>query len=435
MQAFSTAVFTWTPLKFFVESLWRDEAFTYFMSILPFHEILSKTAQDFNPPFYYLFMHVWIGIMGGSEISLRTPSLLAFALALYFSDLFFKEVLHFSVRERWMSFILLLLTPCTLYFAFEARMYSLLACLSVISTYSLFSKKPTLFAITTLLGLYTHYFFSLVFLIQGFMLLRHTEYRLLMKSYALSTIAFLPWVFFVIPKVLSSSSSFWIPKMNLKQFILVPFSLLTGYDTFWNYYDKYSLAFGWLIIGLFTILLLVPHRKKESVPGLRKYLLVWGLGIPTIVALISFVKPVYVVRYVLFSTYGLVFLFLYLLKKGVVSEKVRLGVWLLLVLLLGHFDYYMIQFRQRNEAKTYMKILETSLQKGDELVLESATPYFVVRYYIPDAHVKIAAQERDVPQYVGKVLIPKDAYGQSDLVYPNKSFYIDSRSIQVYSLF
>ncbi|KXK09088.1 MAG: hypothetical protein UZ21_OP11001000141 [Microgenomates bacterium OLB22] len=141
MQELSTAIFTWTPLRFFVESLWRDEAFTYYMSILPFHEIIAKTAQDFNPPLYYILMHVWISFMGSSEIALRTPSLIAFVVAVYVSDLFFKKVLHFSVLERQFAFLLLLVTPGTLYFAFEARMYSLMASLGVASTYALFFKK------------------------------------------------------------------------------------------------------------------------------------------------------------------------------------------------------------------------------------------------------------------------------------------------------
>ncbi|KXK09087.1 MAG: hypothetical protein UZ21_OP11001000140 [Microgenomates bacterium OLB22] len=256
-----------------------------------------------------------------------------------------------------------------------------------------------------------------------------------MKSYLLSSLIFLPWVLFVIPRVLGSSSSFWIPQMTWMQLFLLPFSLLTSYDSFWNYYDRYRIVTNVALIGILLVLLMLPYKMKGLVKGLKAYLLIWGLVVPLVVAGISFVKPIFVVRYVLFSTYGLLFLYIYLIKESMVSSKLKVGMGLILLLLLGHFDYYMIQFRQRNEAKTYMKILETSLKKGDELVLQSSTPYFVVRYYIPDAHVKIDSQEKDVPQYVGKVLIPKDAYGRSELVYPNKSFYIDAQRIQVNSLF
>src|SRR3989344_2939011 len=76
-------LFNRTPLYFMTQSLWRDEAFSYLLAQKSIIDIIRLTAQDFNPPFYYIMLHFWISIFGKSEIALRSLSFVFFALTLY----------------------------------------------------------------------------------------------------------------------------------------------------------------------------------------------------------------------------------------------------------------------------------------------------------------------------------------------------------------
>lgn len=57
-------LFERTPLAYLVSSFWRDEAFSYLMAKQPLFSLLWSTAQDSNPPLYYLLLKVWMGILG-----------------------------------------------------------------------------------------------------------------------------------------------------------------------------------------------------------------------------------------------------------------------------------------------------------------------------------------------------------------------------------
>ena len=92
-------LFTRTPLAYFVASLWRDEAFSYLMARLPIHQLLWATAQDANPPLYYLLLKLWMGIFGTSEIALRSLSLIFFWATLYVVYLILKEVYALGTKK------------------------------------------------------------------------------------------------------------------------------------------------------------------------------------------------------------------------------------------------------------------------------------------------------------------------------------------------
>ncbi|PIZ64741.1 hypothetical protein COY14_04075 [Candidatus Roizmanbacteria bacterium CG_4_10_14_0_2_um_filter_36_9] len=68
---------------FFVQNLWRDEAFSVVMSGQSVGNIIQSTAADFNPPLYYLILHYWMLIFGSSEIAIRSLSLLFYTLTIF----------------------------------------------------------------------------------------------------------------------------------------------------------------------------------------------------------------------------------------------------------------------------------------------------------------------------------------------------------------
>ncbi len=124
-----------SPLLYFTQSIWRDEAFSVLVAQKPLAAIIPKFT--FEPPLYYIFLHFWIKIFGTSEIAIRSLSLLGFILATI-------VVIHFAeklFRKHWLSWflpLLFFLNPMLLYYAFEVRAYGWYMFFIVLSMYAFF---------------------------------------------------------------------------------------------------------------------------------------------------------------------------------------------------------------------------------------------------------------------------------------------------------
>jgi len=129
-------LFTKTPLFFLTQPFWRDEAFSYFMAKKNIFEMLFLTAKDFNPPLYYFILHFWMNIFGSSEIALRSLSLLFFWGTICIVFLFLNNIFKMKERKSSIYLILFIINPLLLYYAFEARMYSMLAFFATLSFYA-----------------------------------------------------------------------------------------------------------------------------------------------------------------------------------------------------------------------------------------------------------------------------------------------------------
>jgi len=155
-------LFTHTPLLFLTQSFWRDEAFSYFLAKKNILEIIILSAKDFSPPLYHLLLHFWLKIFGGSEISMRSLSVIFFWATLYVCFLFLQEIFKLNFKKSLIYLLLFLVNPFLSYYAFEARAYSLFAFLATLSYYSFYKKNYKLYFLSTVFGLYTHYFMLFV---------------------------------------------------------------------------------------------------------------------------------------------------------------------------------------------------------------------------------------------------------------------------------
>ena len=107
--------------------IWLDEAVSWDMASRPPAELAAKTAADIHPPLYYLTLSAWAGMFGDSLAGLRSLS----AVATIGSAL-----LLFLLARRWLpqpaalfASLAFAISPHTIYFAQEARMYALAALL------------------------------------------------------------------------------------------------------------------------------------------------------------------------------------------------------------------------------------------------------------------------------------------------------------------
>src|SRR4051812_23313216 len=143
-------------VKYFQESLWRDEAFSWAMASRGLGSV-ALTAKDFNPPLYYLLLNAWMRVAGTSEGALRLLSLLCCAVTIVVVWRFMTEVLAIPWRRAAMYPPLFVLNPMLGYYATEARMYSMFALMASTSFYAHQTRRPVLYVVSTTAGLYTHY--------------------------------------------------------------------------------------------------------------------------------------------------------------------------------------------------------------------------------------------------------------------------------------
>jgi len=423
-------LFTKTPLYFFVESFWRDEAFTYLLSKKNVIDLISLTARDFNPPLYYLVIHFWMKVFGASEIALRSISFVFYWMTIYCVFLFLTNVMKIHTRRRWLYLLLIALNPILLYYAFEARMYTMLAFFAALSFYSFIRNNYKVFLFATILGLYTHYF--MVFVLLGelvfyFFTARGKFTRTILLKYSMPFLFFIPWILFVLRVKDFTSSSFWIEKSNLGTFFQLMGFMYTGYDSGLKFYHELitpvSLGLSFfLTYGIWYVL------KKTRID--RKILLfffIWGIGIPLTAVLISFFKSIFFPRYLIFCSVGLVLLMIYILEH--VPSPIRNIIIFTLFLISINFHNQQIKDRKKSDVRRIFKEIKYLAKPDDVVYVTSELDYFTAQYYFDENKVYIYGKNYDeIPDYVGKIIIPKSKFVNALPIYPRKAFVFTSDS-------
>src|SRR5574341_1041767 len=150
-------MFSWllihSPLLYFTQSLWRDEAFSVLIAQRPLGFIMRNLGIE--PPLYYLALHFWIKLFGMSEIAVRSLSLVGVGLATILVICWAEKLF----QKHWLSWVLPLLfffNPMILYYAFEVRTYGWVIFFSVASMYGYIEKKWPVLVAANVLGFYTH---------------------------------------------------------------------------------------------------------------------------------------------------------------------------------------------------------------------------------------------------------------------------------------
>jgi len=407
-----TWLFTKTPLAFLVQSLWRDEAFSYLLAKKDIFQIIILTAKDFNPPLYYLILHYWIKIFGSSEIALRSLSLTFYWATVYIGFLFLTDFFKMKLKKAFFYTFFIAVNPLLIYYAFEARMYSMFAFFAVLSFYSLYKKNAKLYLISSLLGIYTHYFMILAVI---------TQYFLSKFKQKLVLIGFLPWIFFVLINKGFNTEMFWIKSIGVKSLINFIGQIYTGYEPEFNFYDKSIFPLSLTLLTIITVGYLRFRNQKF------KFLLYWGVGIPFFITLISFVKPVFLPRYLIFSSIGLILLLIFIIEKFPLFFRYLIVALLLIITL----NYNQLQIKERKKSNIKKTIAEIKylMKNNDVLYVTDELDFFTVQYYLDEKKDKVyiwGKTYEEIPSYVGKTLIPKEKIINSLPLYPNKAFILNS---------
>ncbi len=215
-----------------IQSLWLDELYTVLISSNSSY-LWKYLVTDNHPPLYALFMSYWLKIFGTSEISARFPSAIAGVLSLlamyHYSKHFFDKYISTSAT------ILLSLTYTGIYYSQEARSYSFLILLSIVSIFwfmkILSNENPsfkdyTTYSVISILTAYIHYFglllviFQLIYLFLIIAFFNKQKLLNIVIIQFLLLIAYIPWINVMIDTLKDrGGGNFWIPKPGLDFFL------------------------------------------------------------------------------------------------------------------------------------------------------------------------------------------------------------------------
>ena len=164
-----------------VESLWYDETVSVHLAAKSIPDLVAHTAGDIHPPGFYLLLHAWTRLAGGSDLAAAYLSLFFGLLLVALAYRLGKVV--FGADVGLVAALLVAISAYNLWYSQEVRMYTLGAVLGMILLLVAVSlsraprgtKPPwsllASYALVAALGLWTLYYFAFLLMAVNLMIL------------------------------------------------------------------------------------------------------------------------------------------------------------------------------------------------------------------------------------------------------------------------
>ncbi|HYJ47545.1 MAG TPA: glycosyltransferase family 39 protein [Pyrinomonadaceae bacterium] len=384
------------------ESIWLDEAFSIQFAHGSPSEIIEETAKDVHPPLYYFALHYWIELFGDTEFSSRLLSALFGVLAI---PAIYK--LAASIYDRSTGLLaatLLALSHFHIEFSQEARMYTLLTLLTLLSMHFFLKLLAgrrgalafALYITSSALMLYTHVYSLFVLAAQNLFFLSlpfaaknvfgRVWKRWLVAQGALFVL-FLPWLSVLVQQFSRVQRGFWIPRQP-------PGTLL---DTFILYAGSRQLAL--LLFPLVALSIFLEWRGRQdqgpvetSGPAglegaltgqLKIYFLLLWLVCPILLPFVAseFMSPIFLPKYTIPASAA----FIILASRGFLSvrfHQLRMVLALLLICfsLVDLRDYY--RAVKKDTWRDAVAEVEKLAQPGDLMLFNQQSGQSPFDYYL-----------------------------------------------------
>lgn len=378
-------------------SLWGDEAFASILAQKSLWDIVTIVARDTSPPLHYVLLHFWMGILGKSEVAIRAFPVTLFLLLSLVVFGFARDLFGKQTAKRALLFTLL--NPFLFLYAFEARMYMLLALSATASMWFFVTKRWALYTVTTIASLYTHHFAIFVVFVQMLSFL-FTNFREILRplrspfirSLTITSLLYAPWLPALFSQTTRVASDFWLPRPTFPNLSSLYAHFAVGPQAGGLPIEKLAL----LLVGF--LLLLRGFRRQ---PDLLLYL--WLLLPALLTYAVSQVsRPIFFDRYLIVSTASLPLL--------ISSYQKRLSKVALTVLFLGlvAINIYVFQHPVKQPFAEVAQFVHRNFGK-DQVVINyytNALHYFELRHYEVD--VKIYSPSGPLPFWVGTALIDQE---------------------------
>ena len=189
------------------QSLWVDEAITLSRSQQPLPDLLRNMPAE-HAPLYFTLIHVWLPLAGTTDFALRFSSLLFGVMCIPLMGVLGTAL--FDRRVGLLAALLLAVNPFHVWYAQDARMYTLATAFSLACLAGLVRALQTnrwwhwaIYALSGALALYSHYYAGLILVVSGLFALGWLAWspadrvrvgRRWLASVAAMGLIFLPWL-------------------------------------------------------------------------------------------------------------------------------------------------------------------------------------------------------------------------------------------------
>jgi uncharacterized membrane protein len=367
------------------KNIWFDEAYSIYFAKLPWREFWSVlSCMDANQGLYYAFLKFWL-VLGDSEFSIRALSAL-FAVA-SIPVLYALARRLFGVRAGLIAALLFSVNAFFIEYAQEARSYSLTLFLVILSSYLFVrviedpSNKKLFYGYicVSAIAVYSHFFAALVLVAQMFSVpflpSNNLRTRQLLFADLLITVLIIPIGYFILTKDTGQIS--WIPKpsvYHLKRFFMDLSGDVgtSGYITGF-YLLSCGIAFAHALVALFT--------NKRSIDTWRYAFIFSWFGIPVAITFaFSFIKPIFINKYLIVSLPGLVLLTG--IGISLIKDKYCYSVLYILLIFLSvnaiFKDYYP---KEKENFRDSVSYIYSNAQRGDGILIYLHRTMIPFEYY------------------------------------------------------
>lgn len=314
-------------------SFWYDEIISLQSAYLDFGHIKHVSEWDNNPPFYYYCLSVWVKLLNDSEFCVRLLSVIfsSFAAGL----LFLLANKYINKTTAIISSFLYLCNNFLYFYSHEARAYSLMALLVLLSSYFYLNfknkndwKHILLLGLINFLICYTHYIPTMVigyqFLLMFFFFNKDQKLKFsysLLITLALVLLRFTKKQFLLIFAFTDSNNTFWLKKSEFSYllevlseffynyYLIVPFLILIIIGLTFHCKNKNSqtnlVIIYSLLIGIVSVVFVYLLGKRVSI-FLDRYLI---FTVPFIFILIGYTLSYVKYKYLTITLSFMFFLF------------------------------------------------------------------------------------------------------------------------------
>lgn len=366
-----------------------DEAQSLFQTNRDMAGVLNLVAQDVHVPLYHTLLHYWQVLFGNDIVTARLMSLVFFVLLV--PSVFFLASYIYSRSVGLFAALLVTISPFLSWYGSEARMYSLLALVTVLHQFTflkLYREGKTihwiLFTLTAVLGMYTHYFFAFVLLCEVvfFFIYRHDfaakkAFRKFLLSGVVVIAAIAPWLYYV--RQLGTASN---TQPNLGE--------PTSVDLF-NTYSQFIFGFqtdslNTIIVSLWPVVVLLAFFALQRNKKIHKETIFFVLAatIPVIAAFIISVtiRPFYQSRYLIAALPALLIFIAWLVSiyPRTIAMLLRVGI---VVLTIALFTVQVVSpdTPVKENYKGAIEYLNKNASSKDVIVVSAPFTIYPTEYY------------------------------------------------------
>lgn len=256
------------------ESLWLDEGYSvHFVTTMNMAELIFELPWiDNSPPLYYVLLDIWTVLFGYSELSIRLLSALFGIFTIIITYMIGFRL--YSEKIGLLSAGILSISPFHIWYAQEARMYTLFALLASLSFLFFVkslnngnsSKYVALYVVFTVAVGYTHVFGLLIIFSQLiFLFIKYMMYEEKinksgvvhwMMIQALVGVFLLPYLRILLIRMITGGGQVWIPIPPLNYIVTTP---LSYFGTSFILQGNPIVTFGLLaFVGVLSIIAISP---------------------------------------------------------------------------------------------------------------------------------------------------------------------------------